>query len=140
MKAISTIFRLMLRASSGRRFRDKRLAFYLAAIGVMGDYRNGLKDKFIKCIDQCSSQEYLNLSLRLKKKIYNYCWRMWSSTVITWDGNISPCCFDKDNKYPFGNINNTTFKEIWSGTQANEFRNNVLIARNGIDICNNCIE
>ena len=29
---------------------------------------------------------------------------MWSSNVITWDGNVIPCCFDKDGIHTFGSI------------------------------------
>ena len=33
---------------------------------------------------------------RIKNKLLNECWRLWSSCVITWDGKVVPCCFDKD--------------------------------------------
>ncbi|MEK6614723.1 MAG: radical SAM protein, partial [Bacteroidota bacterium] len=33
------------------------------------------------------------------------CWKMWHSCVITWDGKIVPCCFDKDAKRQLGNLN-----------------------------------
>ncbi len=32
----------------------------------------------------------------LKNQMKNECWRMWSGSVITWDGKAVPCCFDKD--------------------------------------------
>jgi MoaA/NifB/PqqE/SkfB family radical SAM enzyme len=48
----------------------------------------------------------------IKNKFFNHCWRMWHASVITWDGNVVPCCFDKDAKYVLGNINNEPFQDI----------------------------
>jgi radical SAM protein with 4Fe4S-binding SPASM domain len=70
----------------------------------------------------------------------NSCWRMWSSCVITWDGNAVPCCFDKDAKYQMGNILNTPFKTIWKSDNYTSFRFKLLNGRNEIDICANCSE
>jgi hypothetical protein len=40
----------------------------------------------------------------IKNKLLNQCWRMWSSCVITWDGLVVPCCFDKDAKHQLGDL------------------------------------
>ncbi|MEM9837334.1 MAG: radical SAM protein, partial [Bacteroidota bacterium] len=32
----------------------------------------------------------------IKNKLQNHCWKLWHSCVITWDGLVAPCCFDKD--------------------------------------------
>jgi hypothetical protein len=29
---------------------------------------------------------------------------MWSSCVVTWDGAVVPCCFDKDAKHQLGDL------------------------------------
>jgi len=70
----------------------------------------------------------------------NHCWRMWSGSVLTWDGRVVPCCFDKDAKHVLGNINEYTFSEIWHNERYKKFRFGVLNHRNKIDICNNCTE
>jgi radical SAM protein with 4Fe4S-binding SPASM domain len=78
---------------------------------------------------------------QLKNKFLNECWRMWSSTVSTWDGSIVPCCFDKDAKHIFGQITaNYSFKEIWFSKTYNQFRTSVFHNRNQIEICKNCSE
>lgn len=77
---------------------------------------------------------------RIKNKFKDECWRMWSSAVITWDGKIVPCCFDKDAQHQMGNINNTSFQQIWKGTAYNEFRKQLLMNRKSIAICANCTE
>ena len=68
------------------------------------------------------------------------CFRLWTNPVITWDGNVLPCCFDKDGKYVMGNIGQTSFREIWFGERYKNFRKVVLSNRSSIDICNNCTE
>jgi radical SAM protein with 4Fe4S-binding SPASM domain len=77
---------------------------------------------------------------RIKNELLNQCWRMWSSCVITWDGKIVPCCFDKDAKYQLGSLQETTFEEIWNSEPYNKFRASVLKSRKEIDICANCSE
>jgi len=76
----------------------------------------------------------------LKNKMSNHCWRMWSSAVITWDGNVVPCCFDKDATHQMGNLSFVTFKEIWKNNGYQNFRKQVLTNRKEIDICKNCSE
>lgn len=76
----------------------------------------------------------------IKNRLENQCWRMWRGSVITWDGKVVPCCFDKDAKYEMGNIKKESFSEIWKGKAYNQFRKGVLTSRNQIDICKNCSE
>lgn len=76
----------------------------------------------------------------LKKKIKNHCLRMWQSVVISWDGKVVPCCFDKDAQHQLGDLNKSTFKEIWTGNNYKAFRKEVLTNRKNIDSCCNCTE
>lgn len=76
----------------------------------------------------------------IKNKLLNQCWRMWSSCVVTWDGAVVPCCFDKDAKHRLGDLKHQTFKELWYSYKYQEFRHAVLRSREEIDICKNCSE
>ena len=76
----------------------------------------------------------------IKNKLLNHCWRMWQSAVITWDGIMVPCCFDKDAKYQMGNVLENKVKEIWQNGQYQSFRKLILKSRKNIDICKNCTE
>lgn len=76
----------------------------------------------------------------IKNKLENHCWKMWNSCVITWDGQVIPCCFDKDASHSFGNINNIPFKDIWGSSRYQQFRNALLRSRSDIEICKNCTE
>ncbi|GAB4375495.1 MAG: radical SAM protein [Salibacteraceae bacterium] len=76
----------------------------------------------------------------IKNKLENHCWRMWSGAVITWDGRVVPCCFDKDAQHQMGNLNDTSFEDIWRSDQYQRFRGLILKSRSEIDMCRNCSE
>jgi len=76
----------------------------------------------------------------LKNRLENQCWKMWHSSVITWDGRVAPCCFDKDVQHPMGALNGATFRDIWYGSNYRNFRKALLKSRREIDICKNCTE
>lgn len=81
-----------------------------------------------------------NGSYRIKNELLNHCWKLWHSSVITWDGKVVPCCFDKDAKYVMGDLKLQRFTEIWNGDAYRAFRSRLLTARKEIDICRNCSE
>jgi radical SAM protein with 4Fe4S-binding SPASM domain len=70
----------------------------------------------------------------------NHCWRLWHDPVITWDGAVVPCCFDKDAQHQMGNLREQSFKELWQNKNYRNFRSQVLQSRKNIDICANCSE
>ncbi len=70
----------------------------------------------------------------------NHCWRLWHDPVITWNGLVSPCCFDKDAQHQLGDLQQQSFKELWQNKSYKEFRSQVLQSRKNIDICANCSE
>ncbi len=76
----------------------------------------------------------------IKNDLENQCWRMWSSCVITWDGDMVPCCFDKDSQHKVGNVFENSFQSVWKGGELKSFRNAILKGRDQIDICRNCSE
>lgn len=77
---------------------------------------------------------------RFKGKMQNQCWRLWHDPVITWDGLVAPCCFDKDAQYRMGSLREKSFREIWQNKDYRRFRGNILRGRQEIDICANCSE
>ena len=77
---------------------------------------------------------------KLKNDFNNHCWRMWSSAVITVNGELVPCCFDKDAKHKIGDLKTESFNNIWFSKLYNNFRNKILNGREEIDICKNCSE
>lgn len=81
-----------------------------------------------------------NGTYTLKNKLRNQCWKMWHSTVITWDGKVVPCCFDKDAEHVRGDLSDDSLKNIWVNQDYQSFRNQLLTDRKSIDICQNCTE
>ena len=79
-------------------------------------------------------------SWKLKNPIRNRCWRMWSGAVITWDGKVVPCCFDKDAEHQLGKIQEQSFRVILKSKSYNKFRNQILKDRGNIKMCINCME
>ena len=75
-----------------------------------------------------------------KGKLSNHCWRLWHDPVITWDGMVSPCCFDKDAQHKMGSLKEKSFKEIWKNGEYTRFRTQLLNGRKNNDICANCSE
>jgi radical SAM protein with 4Fe4S-binding SPASM domain len=76
----------------------------------------------------------------IKNKLLNHCWKMWHSCVITWDGKVVPCCFDKDAHFVLGDLTRNSFSEIWYGEAYVNFRASLLKSRSEIEICKNCTE
>jgi len=74
----------------------------------------------------------------IKNTLPNRCARLWFNPVITWDGKIIPCCFDKNADHIMGDLNERSFRDIWESSEYSNFRQNILSARNVIEICRNC--
>lgn len=77
---------------------------------------------------------------RTKHALANHCWKLWHACVITWDGMVVPCCFDKDATHRLGSLKEGSFKDIWHGEAYQSFRTQLLKGRDQIDICTNCTE
>ncbi|MFK7806588.1 MAG: radical SAM/SPASM domain-containing protein [Saprospiraceae bacterium] len=76
----------------------------------------------------------------VKNELLNQCWKLWHSCVITWDGLVVPCCFDKDAIHRLGDLKKQSFKALWHGQLFHQFRTKLLQGRDKIDICTNCTE
>lgn len=103
------------------------------------NYENG--NPLIPTIDkysryhQTESGKYI-----IKNELLDHCWKLWHACVMTWDGLVVPCCFDKDATHRLGDLKNQSFEEIWRGQAYEQFRNKLLQGRKEIDICQNCTE
>lgn len=103
------------------------------------DYKNG--NDLIPTIDKYSRyKQESNGEYSVKNELLNQCWKLWHSCVITWDGMVVPCCFDKDATHRLGDLKSKSFDEIWNGSAYQNFRQQILMGRDKIDICTNCTE
>ena len=78
--------------------------------------------------------------MEFKGAMKNSCWRLHHAPVITWDGLVVPCCFDKDAEHQLGNLKTQSFKTIWQNDNYQYFRNELKKGRHNINICANCSE
>ncbi|MGB0523633.1 MAG: radical SAM/SPASM domain-containing protein [Flammeovirgaceae bacterium] len=103
------------------------------------DYEQG--SPLIPTIDKYSRyKKQADGSYTIKNALDHSCWKMWHSCVITWDGKVVPCCFDKDAHFQLGDMSETSFKELWYSKAYNRFRSLLLDSRSNIEMCKNCSE
>lgn len=103
------------------------------------DYEDG--SPLIPTIDKYSRYTKLaNGKYKIKNALDHSCWKMWHSCVITWDGKVVPCCFDKDADFQLGDMTQSSFKELWNSKPYNRFRSLLLDSRSNIEMCKNCSE
>lgn len=103
------------------------------------DYKNGsdlipLQDKYSRYKRRADG------SYQIKNELFDHCWKMWHSSVVTWDGKVVPCCFDKDANFVLGDLTKQSFAEIWGGNEYDQFRKSLFKSRSEIEICKNCTE
>jgi len=108
------------------------------------------KLKSMQILNSCDIEKWLPVKERfrrykqngtsyiLKSSLPDRCFRLWTNPVITWDGKVLPCCFDKNADHVMGDMNVNTFREIWEGEKYSLFRKSVINKRNTIAVCRNC--
>ncbi|KAA9356843.1 MULTISPECIES: SPASM domain-containing protein [Larkinella] len=103
------------------------------------DFEHG--SDLMPTIDKYSRYEKTNDgTYAIKNALDGHCWKMWHSCVITWDGLVVPCCFDKDAHYRLGDLKEQTFTQLWSSEPYRQFRQTLIQSRSGIEMCKNCTE
>ena len=104
------------------------------------DYEND-PNNLLTSIDKYSRyRKNKSGKMEIKSGLQNHCWRLWSANVITWDGLVVPCCFDKDATHQLGNLKTQSFKDTWQNDNYKQFRRELMTSRKNIDICANCSE
>ena len=98
------------------------------------------KTNLIPSIKKYSRYIYKNNQWQLNKKIKNHCIKSWQSAVITTEGDLVPCCYDKNAEYKYGNLIADSLFSLWHNETANKFRKRLLTNRSQITICKNCYE
>ncbi|MFT4032888.1 MAG: SPASM domain-containing protein [Siphonobacter sp.] len=103
------------------------------------EYEQG--DPLIPTLDQYSRYAVqADGTYKIKNKFVDHCWKMWHSCVITWDGLVVPCCFDKDAEYRLGDLKETSFATLWKSKAYEQFRSSLIKSRSEIEMCKNCTE
>jgi len=100
--------------------------------------KNDRIDEWMPATESFKRYRKRNGDYVLKSRLSNSCLRLWINPVVTWDGKVIPCCFDKDGDHVMGDLSLNSFREIWNGEKYRVFRESVLTARKSIEICRNC--
>jgi len=93
---------------------------------------------FLPSKEEYSRYKSVEAKLERKNIIKNKCTRLWVSSVINWNGDVVPCCYDADGNFTFGNMFETSFKEVWNSSKYIAFRRKILLNKTNIPMCSNC--
>ncbi len=81
-------------------------------------------------------------SEHFKKSQEAMCNWPWEAITINPNGSVSPCCSVEDEKYDFGNVFQSPFREVWNNQKYREarryIRNKQIIQGSNNNICINC--
>lgn len=85
-------------------------------------------------------EKYSRYSKDLKKKVVGPgCTRLWMSSVINWDGSVSPCCYDPNRAFDFGNVfKEGGFMKVWNSPKYQAFRKALREKKGNIPMCREC--
>lgn len=50
------------------------------------------------------------------------CWSLFTEARVSWDGEVSMCCFNADHRFDAGNMHDMTFMEAWHSERFQELR------------------
>jgi len=121
---------------------SKKLALNRLSFKTAQVYSNQQAEIFLPDDEEYRRYTQAEKDYVLKGEVKNWCKRLWLNPAINWDGAFSPCCFDKDADFAYGNIfkKSKTFHSLWHGDDAQKFRRQILENRKSIDMCTNCSE
>jgi radical SAM protein with 4Fe4S-binding SPASM domain len=80
-------------------------------------------------------------SFRQNSAYFPPCSRLWSTGVISWDGNVLPCIYDSNHELVMGNMKERSFREIWNDEPMLKLRQSMLDGTflEYSPLCENCI-
>ena len=71
-----------------------------------------------------------------RKPLGKGCFRVWSGVVIAANGDVLPCCYDKDHAHAYGNLRTASLRDLFSGPAARTFRTQAM--QETPQICQEC--
>lgn len=74
----------------------------------------------------------------VEKKHPDPCPQVWDSMSVNWDGSVSVCCNDFDNKAVVGRYPERSLKQLWMAPMFREYRERLIRKRYGGPLCSAC--
>lgn len=83
---------------------------------------------------------HINRKVWPSEKCYHPCRYLWDFFSVTWDGYSVPCCLKPYPKiFNFGNVLETSYKEVWNSKKYREFRKSITSKnKSSPEICRTC--
>jgi len=72
----------------------------------------------------------------LVRNVRRVCDHPWHRLVVNWDGQVTPCCYDPDGQYAFGNAAEG-IGVVWNGERLRTFRQ-AIQSSSPPTICQSC--
>lgn len=116
---------------------ERRIRLRLKSMQVINE---GSIEEWMPEIRRFRRYELKGRRYAIKSSLPDRCRRVWFNPVVTWDGKVIPCCFDKNADHVMGDLNKNSFREIWNGSEYQKFRSLILTGRSHVEICRNCTE
>ena len=92
-------------------------------------------------------RQSVELLKKLKKeetvvKKHMECTEVFDKLSINWDGTVSACCWDSDNKMTIGNVDSeNSFMELWNCKKLNKYRKILsVMGHNKLELCKSCYD
>ena len=85
-----------------------------------------------------SPSEAVNLARHYKDYFKVTCDFPWRRMVITWTGDVVPCCHDYDVKMSLGNVRDQSLASIWNGEKMLALRQEFMSGKVDNPVCRDC--
>ncbi len=76
--------------------------------------------------------------LKPKELPVNGCSWIYHSMIVTWNGDVVPCCRDTQGRFIMGNLIEQSMEDVWNGEKYREFRERIFDNHGGVSICKFC--
>jgi radical SAM protein with 4Fe4S-binding SPASM domain len=86
-------------------------------------------------------QDINNVKLGSVIKTYTECPEVFDKLFINWDGKVSACCGDHENKMLIGTLGKNSLKEIWVSDKLQFYRDMLKDMRHSeLELCKSCYD
>lgn len=68
------------------------------------------------------------------------CWALFNAAKITWNGWLTACCFDHDERFEIADLNQTSLLEAWNHTKFMDLRQQHLSNIPADSLCSKCLD
>jgi len=72
------------------------------------------------------------------RRVRNPCKHPWYHPTVHWNGVVCSCTFDPQEKFPLGDLRQTSFRKIWSGQPYRRLRRQFRADWNQVPLCREC--